>query len=223
MAIDTVSKTNAAQTSSAALSKASSLTDAGDIQNRFIKLLVTQLQNQDPLSPMDNSQVTSQMAQLNTVTGIQNMNDTMKSMASSFNGAQTLQATSMLGRTVMFAGNNMGLANGKGDAAIDLQQAADSVKVDVKDSGGKVVNSFNLGNLPKGLNKISWDGLDAQGQKMPDGNYTFSVTATAAGQNAAFTALSMAQVLGVSQSADGIRLLTNTSGEQKLSDVQRIF
>ena len=223
MAIETVSKTNAAQTSSAALSKASSLTDAGDIQNRFIKLLVTQLQNQDPLSPMDNSQVTSQMAQLNTVTGIQNMNDTMKSMASSFNGAQTLQATSMLGRTVMFAGNNMGLANGKGDAAIDLQQAADSVKVDVKDSGGKVVNSFNLGNLPKGLNKISWDGLDAQGQKMPDGNYTFSVTATAAGQNAAFTALSMAQVLGVSQSADGIRLLTNTSGEQKLSDVQRIF
>ena len=223
MAIDSLSTSGASTAAAGATQKSSKASDAKDTQDRFIKLLVTQLQNQDPLSPMDNSQVTSQMAQLNTVSGIQSMNDTMKSLAGSFNASQSLQATSMLGRTVMVEGTSMALKNGIASAALDMKQPADSVSVDVKNAAGQVVSSISLGNLKAGLHDIQWDGKANDGTQLPEGDYSFAVTAKAAGQNAAFTSLSVAKVLGVSQSSDGVRLLTDVSGEQKLSNVQRIF
>ncbi len=228
MALDSLTANTAATATSATAkttgtNKTAELTDAKGTQDRFIKLLVTQLQNQDPLSPMDNSQVTSQMAQLNTVSGIQSMNDTMKSMASTFTSGQTLQATSMLGRTVMFEGNSMTLKNGKATGAIDLAQAADKVTVEVKNSDGKVVHTADLGFQQAGLHDIQWDGVTDDGSNAPPGSYTFNVTAKAAGVDATFTPLSVASVQGVTQAADGVRLLTDNSGEQKLSDVKRIF
>eukprot|EP01030_Chromulinospumella_sphaerica_P017620 gene17620-17454_t len=74
-----------------------------------MSLLVAQLKNQDPLAPMDNAQVTSQMAQLNTVTGINTLNATMEGVAASINANQTVQATSMLGRAVLTEGNDLKL------------------------------------------------------------------------------------------------------------------
>src|SRR5579871_653273 len=89
-----------------------STSTAQDAQNRFMTLLVTQMQNQDPLNPMDNSQMTSQLAQLSTVSGIDTMNTTLQSLISSYQQSQTLQATSMIGHGVLTAGNSLTLSNG---------------------------------------------------------------------------------------------------------------
>ncbi len=78
-----------------------------DIQDRFLKLLVTQMKNQDPLNPMDNAQVTSQLAQINTVNGIQQLNATMQGLATSFMSAQSMQSTSLIGHTVLTDGSKL--------------------------------------------------------------------------------------------------------------------
>src|SRR5580693_6158542 len=104
---------------------ASTATDsAAAAQDRFMTLLVTQMQNQDPLNPMDNSQMTSQLAQLSTVSGIDTMNTTLQSLISSYQQSQTLQATSMIGHGVLTAGNTLSLSNGSAPFGISLATAA---------------------------------------------------------------------------------------------------
>ena len=95
---------------------AQAATDANASQDRFLKLLVAQLNNQDPMNPMDNAQMTSQMAQINTVTGIQQVNETLKSMAEQFSGMQVLQGSSMVGHNVLVQGNTLTRSNGVASA-----------------------------------------------------------------------------------------------------------
>ena len=106
-------------------SKSSTTTNATDTtatSDRFLKLLVTQLQNQDPLNPMDNAQVTSQMAQINTVTGIEKLNTTMSGMTDSFSQMQILQGASLVGHQVLLEGNKLAVdtSQGIGVGAVDL-------------------------------------------------------------------------------------------------------
>ena len=82
--------------------------------DRFLKLLVAQMQNQDPLNPMDNAQVTSQMAQINTVTGIEKLNTTVQGLNSQFVQMQALQGAALVGRDVIVAGNRLAVADGVG-------------------------------------------------------------------------------------------------------------
>src|SRR5258705_8779344 len=112
-------------------------TSGADIQDRFLKLLVTQMKNQDPLNPMDNAQVTSQLAQISTVNGIQQLNTTVQSLSTSFLSAQSLQSTSLIGHTVLTDGNTLNVANGvPAYGAVSLAQAADSVKVNIVSPAG---------------------------------------------------------------------------------------
>jgi len=112
-------------------------------QDRFLKLLVTQMRNQDPLNPLDNAEVTSQMAQLSTVSGIDKLNATLQALSSSMIASQSMQAASMIGHVVMVPGSGIELANGKGTAAVDLTQPADSVSVAISDAAGNVVRICN--------------------------------------------------------------------------------
>src|SRR4051812_12831974 len=124
---------------------AKSKTSAEDIQDRFLTLLVTQIQNQDPLNPMDNAQVTSQLAQLNTVSGIAQLNKTMEGLAATFGAGQTLQAASMVGRNVMVAGDTADLVyNGNAGQAYfgaELTQPVDALQVSIYDQAGKLVHA----------------------------------------------------------------------------------
>ncbi|MFM8767622.1 MAG: flagellar hook assembly protein FlgD, partial [Rubrivivax sp.] len=86
-------------------SKSSIATSNEESGDRFLKLLVTQLKNQDPMNPMDNAQLTTQMAQINTVSGIQQLNETIKGMATQFGAMQVLQGAAMVGRDVLTEGN----------------------------------------------------------------------------------------------------------------------
>src|SRR5438045_7853032 len=108
---------------------ATTATDDPGSSDRFLKLLVTQLQNQDPLNPMDNAQVTSQMAQINTVTGIDKLNTTVQGLSSQFVQLQAMQGASLVGRDVIVAGNKLRVdaESGVGQGGFELANAADSV------------------------------------------------------------------------------------------------
>jgi flagellar basal-body rod modification protein FlgD len=166
-------------------------------QDRFLKLLVAQLNNQDPMNPMDNAQMTSQMAQINTVTGIQQVNDTLKSMAEQFTAMQVLQGSNMVGHNVLVNDNTLTISNGAASGAVDLSARAESVKVDILSPGGQVVDSFNLGALDAGRHNFEWDAS----KYSYDGNPNFKVTATLGGKAIESTALARATVQSVSSDA----------------------
>jgi flagellar basal-body rod modification protein FlgD len=216
--------TTAASTTTATKKATGTDNSAEAIQARFMSLLVAQLKNQDPMAPMDNAQVTSQMAQLNTVTGIQDLNTSMQSMASSFGANQSVQATSMLGRAIMVDGNEMSMKSGSGVAAFDMQQTADSVSVNVLDSAGKTVKSIDLGPQSKGIHQFEWDGTNADGALQPEGTYKFEVVAKAAGQDAVVNPLTLTSVTGVNNTGTaGTMLMTGTGTDVALSAIKQIF
>lgn len=162
-------------------------------QDRFLKLLVAQLNNQDPMNPMDNAQMTSQMAQINTVTGIQQVNDTLKNMTDQFTAMHVLQGSSMVGHAVLVDSNALTLENGVAKGALDLAGRAESVKVEVMSPGGQVIDTVNLGALDTGRHNFTWDGANYN----YSGNPTFKVTATLGGKPIETTSMAQAKVTSV--------------------------
>ena len=173
-------------------------TDPAAAQDRFLKLLVAQLNNQDPMNPMDNAQMTSQIAQINTVTGIQQVNQTLKSMAEQFAGLQVLQGASMVGRDVLVDGSKLKATDGVAKGAIDLSGRADSVKIEIVSPGGTVLGTVNLGALDGGRHNFEWDASSHSGS----GDPSFRVTALRGGQAVATTSMTRDRVVSVS-SQDG--------------------
>jgi len=191
-------------------------------QDTFLKLLVTQMQNQDPLNPMDNSQFTSQIAQLNTVQGINKLNTTVAALQTQFQASQNLQSTSFIGRTVLVPGSNLDLKSGSAQMGVDLTTASDSTMIQVKDLSGNVVRTFGIGAGVEGTNQITWDGKNEAGQTMPDGQYKFSVAASANGQQVQAATLSYGLVNSVSMSSTGVKLNTNLLGDVDVNSVRLV-
>jgi flagellar hook assembly protein FlgD len=108
-------------------------------------MLVTQLQNQDPLNPMDNAQITSQMAQINAVTGLDKVNTSVQALGAQFLQMQAMQGAALVGRDVAFEGNSVTVRDGVGRGAVELASAASSTRVEVLDGSGKVVGTVDLG------------------------------------------------------------------------------
>jgi flagellar basal-body rod modification protein FlgD len=207
--------------------------DVGADQDKFMKLLVTQLKNQDPLNPMDNAAMTSQLAQLSTVTGINKVNDTLNSLRSDQASSQTLAATNLISKGVLVPGNALVLSTSKptdGSAGvsgavygIDLASPASSVKVEVKDKSGNVVRTIDAGASEIGSYPQVWDGKDDAGKQLADGVYTFKVTATTAGKTLDdATALNLAAVNSVSTGSGGVKLNTSL-GQFVMSDVKQVM
>lgn len=188
-------------------------------QDRFLKLLVTQMKNQDPLNPLDNAQVTSQMAQLSTVTGIEKLNATLEA----FTKAQAFQSVSMIGRYVLAPGEFISLSGGKGLAGVELPSAADSVKVKIFDANRVLVRELDLGKRDEGVVSFQWDGKTATGADAPDGGYTFAVEAELAGKSVLPVALSVGQVQSVLMDGIGPALSVQGIGLVDLASVKQIL
>lgn len=204
--------------------KPTASSSATDVQNRFMTLLISQMKNQDPLNPMDNAQVTSQLAQLSTVSGIDKLNTTLQTLMGSYQSSQTLQATAMIGHGVLSAGNSMTLANGSAPFGIDVKTAASDVKVSIQDATGKTVDTMDLGPQAVGAVPLSWDGKTSSGAAAPAGQYTFKITSTSGGQNTdGATGLTYGQVSSVSTGASGVTLNVANVGTVSLADVVQIF
>lgn len=198
-------------------------------QDRFMTLLVTQLKNQDPLSPMDNSQMTSQMAQISTVSGIDKVNATLQALSASMTSNQTVQATTMIGHGVLVAGGGTDLAKSSTGANVayggfSLPQAVDSAKVSIYDASGALVNTLDLGAQSAGISKWQWDGTNSSGAAMPAGSYTFKVNATSAGSTVAATTLQYGVVNSVTQGTTGVTMSVGSmKTEVALSAVQQVI
>ena len=199
-----------------------SATGSEGAEDRFLKLLVTQLKNQDPLNPMDNAEITSQMAQISTVTGIDKLNSTMQEMATAFSANQSLEATAMVGHRVLVPGSTLQLQNGAAAGGLELLQAADRVSISIKDGSGQVVHTVDLGPQPAGVVSFQWDGVVDSGASAVPGNYSFAVEAAQGGKKIDATALALGLVAGVMQGKTGVLLNVNGMGAVALSDVKQI-
>ena len=202
---------------------ATSKTSTEETQNRFLSLLVAQMKNQDPLNPLDNAQVTSQMAQLSTVQGIEDMNGTLAALAASMGANQMGQAASLIGRAVLVPGDSISPAEMEDVMGFDLSRPADQVTVDIFDAAGSVVRSLNLGPREDGVNVLAWDGLTGNGAAAPEGRYSFKINAVQDGQAVGSTALHLGLVNSVSQGSQGVQL--NLAGNDRVtySDIRQIF
>jgi flagellar basal-body rod modification protein FlgD len=195
--------------------------------NKFMTLLVTQLKNQDPLNPLDNAQITSQLAQLSTVTGVNKLNTTLESLKSSYQSSESMQATNMIGHGVLVEGDFIQLQGGKSVLGVDLASAADSVQVIVTDpSTGKDVDTIDLGAQAAGTMPIAWDGVPTGAtEALKDGKYTFRVVAMKGGvQLQDAKALSFDSVASVTTSVtDGVKLNLPTKGVVSMADIRQIL
>jgi flagellar basal-body rod modification protein FlgD len=152
-------------------------TTAQDQSDRFLKLLVAQMQNQDPLNPMDSAQVTSQMAQISTVQGVQNLNATMTGLNTQFVQMQTMQGAALVGHTVATEGNGLheDPTTHAGSGGFEIASAANAVSVEIDDAAGNKIDTLDLGAQTQGRHDFSYAvPSQYQGQGL-----TFKVTATA--------------------------------------------
>ena len=186
--------------------------------DRFLKLLVAQMKNQDPLSPMDNAQVTSQMAQINTVTGIDKLNTTVQGLSSQFMQLQAVQGASLVGRDVIVAGNKLSIDETAaiGQGGFELANAADAVKVEVLSPSGAVVQTLNLGAAGAGVHSFDWPS----GAATAASGLTFRVSATTGGVATTVTPLMRDRVDAVSTTGTTFNLELASSGTVPYSKVK---
>jgi flagellar basal-body rod modification protein FlgD len=209
----TTSIDGAASGLTAALSSGSSEAGGAD---RFLKLLVTQLQNQDPLNPMDNAELTSQMAQINTVTGIENLNKSVQSLHASFVQMQALQGASLVGRDVTVDGNQLTAKDGMLEAGFSLTGPADAVQVDILNGAGQVVDTMQLGAQDSGRHGFEWDA-----SKIADtSGYTFRVSAKLGSAEVGSQPLMLDRVSSVGlDGSSGLVLTLERSGSVPYGDI----
>ncbi len=209
---------------SAAASAAAAATaaKANDAADRFLTLLITQMKNQDPLNPLDNAQLTSQLAQINTVSGINKLNDTVAALSASLNAGQSLQAVGLVGRSALVAGNKIELAGGKAAGGFTLPSAANGVTVTVKDAAGAVVRTMPLGTVPAGKGSFVWDGQTDAGGTAKDGLYTFAVAGSAGGKVVTADTQMQGKVVGLVAGASGMQLNLGQLGLFELSQVVEV-
>ena len=202
-------------------------------QDKFMTLLVTQLKNQDPMNPLDNAQLTSQFAQLSTVTGVNKLNTTMEAMKSSYQASEQLQAANLIGHGVLVAGDKVGLSGGKAIMGVEIGSSADSVQVVITDPRtGKDVQTINMGPRQPGIVPIAWDGIpdtskvdkDGKPITLRDGNYLFRVVAERGGaQLKDAKTLAFDSVSSVTTSATGVKLNLPSMGVVSMADIKQIL
>jgi flagellar basal-body rod modification protein FlgD len=187
-------------------------------EDRFLKLLVAQMQNQDPLNPMDNAQVTSQMAQIQSVNGIEKLNRSVEGLGAQFGQMAALQGASLVGRDVIVPGNRL-VANDEGlvQGGFELAGPADGVKVEILNAGGRVVDTIDLGALGSGRHGFEWTppaGVDAAlGER-------FRIVAKSGTADVGFTPLMRDRVDAVVAGGDTLTLELRVSGSVAYSQIR---
>jgi flagellar basal-body rod modification protein FlgD len=201
--------------------------------DKFMTLLVTQLKNQDPLNPLDNAQVTSQLAQLQTVTGVNKLNETLNTLKASYQSSEALQATNLIGHGVLVEGSNVSLSGSKAILGVELGTDADNVQVAIMDKNGKTVQTMDLGAQKAGVLPLAWDGVpdatkvDSSGKPvtLADGDYTFQITATRGGDKLPDAkGLSFDSVASVTTNGtNGVKLNLPSKGGVTLADIKQVL
>jgi flagellar basal-body rod modification protein FlgD len=217
LANSTTSTAASAVTSTSASSAGSSQ----DLAQTFLQLLVAQMNNQDPLNPVDNSQLTTQMAQISTVTGINNMNTSINNLMTQLQQSASIQSAQLTGHSVMVAGSALPLssntASASGMSAVggySLAGAASSVTVTVQDASGATVRTMQLGAQSAGFQDFTWNGQTDSGSTAAAGSYTFTVNASSSAGAVTATPYNAEAVVGAVPQSDGSTQLMLGNGSQ---------
>jgi flagellar basal-body rod modification protein FlgD len=221
--MSSVQPTNSQTVSSITTTGITAKKEAENTQDRFLKLLVTQMKNQDPLKPLDNAEVTSQLAQISTVSGIDKLNTTLKLLSSDYEDSQSIEATAMIGRDAFVPGRSIQLEKNAAIAGIELAQPVDELKVTISDSHGVAIRNIDLKAYPAGISTIGWDGETDSGAKAADGEYTFEVSATQGGKDIKVNTLALGSVNSISNGEQGTLLDMGKLGLVSLSDIKQVF
>lgn len=198
---------------------------ARELNDRFLKLLVAQMNNQDPLNPLDNAQVTSQMAQINTVTGINGLNETVEQLIGQFARLEAMQAAQLTGRSVLVTGTEARVATAGAPTAfgVELGQRADAVTVEIRDAAGALVRTQALGKAEAGISRFEWDGRNDAGSQVAAGKYSITVKALAGGKEIGATPLVARRIDGVSIGDGGATLNFAGGGSARYGDIRQII
>ena len=198
-----------------------------ELNANFMTLLITQLKNQDPLNPMENAELTSQLAQINTVSGIETLNKTLNGIVGQIEAGQNMQAVALIGQGVMVPGDRV-LAGDAGSTTpfgIELAAPASAVTASIVDGSGQVVRSFELGPVKEGVESFVWDGTLESGELAPKGAYRVQIEALSADGNAMpATVLNYAVVQAVTSHKEGPRLdLGGVADPVTMDDIRQIL
>jgi len=223
--MDSVQTTNTQATATGNATATTGKKEELDPQERFLKLLVTQMQNQDPLKPLDNAEVTSQLAQISTVTGIEKLNDTLQILLSDIEDSRTIEAAALVGRNVLVPGTTMSLDNGVANAGFELPQSVGELSVTILDGSGIAVRNIELGEQSAGIKTFAWDGITDSGTAAANGDYSFVVSAKALEGDNDVTPdrLTLGSVNSVSPGEHDAVLDMGKLGLIGFSDVKQIF
>lgn len=192
-------------------------------QEDFLRLMTTQLQNQDPFKPMENGEFLGQMAQFSTVSGIQELQSSFSTLASSLAANQTLQAASLVGRSVMVPSESGWLPEGgelRGAAALP---SSGELAVEIVDASGTVVRNLDLGAQSAGITSFAWDGLDNAGAPAAEGRYTMRARLVQGNAQTSLETLAVGQVQSVGLSRDGLTLELLGLDPAPLADILQIL
>lgn len=221
----TVINTNADVFDSLGLSRKQAYKPEETKQDQFMKLMLAQLKNQDPLEPQENGKFLTQLAQFDTATGIKDLQKSFTSFTNTMQSNSALQASSLVGRDVLVPGDKSYLTDDSGvGGKIDLGASTNKLKVEVIGPGGQTVRVLDLGRQAAGEINFHWDGKDENGNILPPGTYQFNASAQVGNENIAQPVFMLARVDSVSIGAGGQGLKLNLPGigQVDLSSVKEI-
>lgn len=211
--------------SSSSVQTSSSTESSALGQDDFMQLMLAQFQNQDPFSPMDNGEFLGQMAQFSTVNGIGEMQTSLEDMLYSLQSNQVLEASALVGKSVLVEASGTTIAAGEGIAGtVELPVSSQSVQLEFVNAAGSVVGRLQLGEQPAGEAEFSWDGTTLDGGQAPAGEYQIQATFFNGDANEAAATSVRAAVESVSFSSGGVgaELTLKGLGSCSLSDVKEI-
>lgn len=194
-------------------------------QADFFALLTKELANQDPTKPVDNNEMISQMTAFSTTDGVNELNDQFTSFASAMTSSQALQASSLVGRSVLVDDNVFGLESGdsvKGKIVTD--SPASNVKIYVENSAGEIIQTVPVGSVAAGSSTFIWDGQMSNGEQAPTGAYRYRIAGLVGGEPAELQAMTYRKVDSVTLAGAGGQILLNLNGgnSMALSDVVEV-
>ncbi|MFW8590257.1 flagellar hook assembly protein FlgD [Glaciecola sp. 2405UD65-10] len=188
-------------------------------QEDFFALLTEQLANQDPTNPVDNDQLVAQMTSFTTADGISQLNEKFETFASSMTSNQALQASSLIGQSVLVTGNVGHMANQSDglSGVIINEQTSQDTKITIQNPSGEIVRTIDIGTQAAGNIEFSWDGTDNDGNLMPPGDYAITVQGNVFGEATALPTAVNRHVDSVSLSSSSLGVVLNLDGDVSIS------
>jgi flagellar basal-body rod modification protein FlgD len=219
----TVSATSSGYTYSSTSTDTTATNTTTMSKDDFLRLFVAQLKAQDPLNPMDSTEFTSQLAQFSSLEQLTNLNSSLTDLLDSQASLQNTMAAGYLGKTVTYAGNTVSFDGSQADLAYNLAADAAGVTVTITDSAGNVVRTDAIAGQSAGTQGYTWNGTDQNGNALPAGQYTFTVSAVdSSGKSVDVTTYTSGTVTGVSFQNNTTYLSIDGSTTLTLNDILEI-